>query len=144
MQDMKVDLMYTVSEGILLNLNVMTPFYGWVQLSQGYRVTVRRQFTFYHKAPRTSWYSCGFEPEPLDWEFGNPGLKSLGHHHYSFFYYLPPPPPSAWMHTPTQRNTYNYTHFSKIAQQSWGNGILIGYSSPHGDTNCPVQFPLWY
>ena len=30
---------------------------GGVQLSQGYRATTKRQFTFYHLALRTSWYS---------------------------------------------------------------------------------------
>ena len=28
-----------------------------VHLSQGYRSTKRRQFTFYHVVPRSSWYS---------------------------------------------------------------------------------------
>ena len=30
-----------------------------VQLSQGYRAIARRQFTFYHYSPRSSWYSLG-------------------------------------------------------------------------------------
>ena len=32
-------------------------FMDGVQLSQGYRATKRRQFTFYHSVPRNSWYS---------------------------------------------------------------------------------------
>ena len=28
-----------------------------VQLAQAYRATTRRQFTFYHSVPRSSWYS---------------------------------------------------------------------------------------
>ena len=35
----------------------MAPFYGWDSLSQGYRATMKRQFTFYHLVPRSSWYS---------------------------------------------------------------------------------------
>ena len=29
----------------------------WVQHSQGYRATARRQFTFDHSVPWNSWYS---------------------------------------------------------------------------------------
>ena len=32
-------------------------FIDGVQLSQSYRTTTRRQFTFYHLVPRISWYS---------------------------------------------------------------------------------------
>ena len=32
-------------------------FMDRVQLSQGYRATTRRQFTFYHSVTRSSWYS---------------------------------------------------------------------------------------
>ena len=32
-------------------------FISAVQLSQGYRGTTRRQFTFYHSLPRIYWYS---------------------------------------------------------------------------------------
>ena len=32
-------------------------FMDAVQLSQGYRATTRRQFTFYHLVPRSFWYS---------------------------------------------------------------------------------------
>ena len=30
---------------------------GWIQLFHGYIVTLRRQFTFYHKIPKAPWYS---------------------------------------------------------------------------------------
>ena len=56
-----------------------------VQLSKGYRATKRRQFTFYHSVPRSSWYSFNrsrkdermslswsypvvFNPRLLDWK----------------------------------------------------------------------------
>ena len=56
-----------------------------VQLSQGYRATLRRQFTFYPSVPRSSWYSVSqpqkderlslpwshpavLKPGNLDWE----------------------------------------------------------------------------
>ena len=32
-------------------------FMDGVQLSQGYKVTMRKQFTFYHSVPRSFWYS---------------------------------------------------------------------------------------
>ena len=55
------------------------------QMSQGYRATRRRQFTFYHSVARSSWYSFNqpqkderlrwpqshpevLNPGPLDWE----------------------------------------------------------------------------
>ena len=34
-------------------------FMDGVQLPQGYRATIRKQFTFYHEVPRYSW--CSFE-----------------------------------------------------------------------------------
>ena len=60
-------------------------FVDGVLLPQGYRATSRRQFTFYHQVPRTSWYSFDrlrkderlsrpwshpvvLNTEPLDWE----------------------------------------------------------------------------
>ena len=62
----------------------MAAFYGWVQLSQGYKATARRQYTFYHSVPRSSWYSIDLpwknekteltlEP-PSGFEPGTPGL----------------------------------------------------------------------
>ena len=43
---------------IKLKKNHYGPFsVDGVQLSQGYRATTRRQFTFYHSFPRNSWYS---------------------------------------------------------------------------------------
>ena len=35
----------------------MAPFYGWDQLSVGYRATLRRQFTFYRSVSRSLWFS---------------------------------------------------------------------------------------
>ena len=41
-----------------LQKNTLWPlFMDGIQLSQGYRATMRRQFTFYHSVPRSSWYS---------------------------------------------------------------------------------------
>ena len=46
MQVIKVDLVYIASNGILLNLNFMAPFYGRVQLSLGDRVTAKETVYF--------------------------------------------------------------------------------------------------
>ena len=50
-------------------------FIDGVQLSQGYRATMRRHFTFHHSVPRSSWYSLDRLQEnerlnlgPQDWE----------------------------------------------------------------------------
>ena len=61
----------------------MVPFYGWVQLPQGYRATSRRQFTFYHKSPeipgthlsnlRRMKTESTLEP-PSSFGYGIPGL----------------------------------------------------------------------
>ena len=44
-------------------------FIDGVQLPQGYRATTRRQFTFYHSVPRSSWCSIDQprEEERLSW-----------------------------------------------------------------------------
>ena len=42
---------------LLLKKNFTALVMDGVQLSQGYRATTRRQFTFYHSVLRTTWYS---------------------------------------------------------------------------------------
>ena len=41
-----------------------------VNLPQGYRASTRRQFTFYHKVPRNSWYS--FDRPRMDERLSRP------------------------------------------------------------------------
>ena len=52
MQVIKVDLVYIASNGILLNLNFMAPFYGRVQLSLGDRVTAKEIVYFLPQSPQ--------------------------------------------------------------------------------------------
>ena len=52
MQVIKVDLVYVASNGILLNLNFMAPFYGRVQLSLGDRVTAKETVYFLPQSPQ--------------------------------------------------------------------------------------------
>ena len=68
-------------------LRFQKKIYGWMdplmdgdQLSQGYRATTRRQFTFYHSTPRSFWYSINrpWKDERLNWPWSqsvvlNPG-----------------------------------------------------------------------
>ena len=51
-----------------------------VQLSQGYRATSRRQFTFYHSFPKISWYSFirPGKDERLSQPWCHPMLLNLG------------------------------------------------------------------
>ena len=61
-------------------LNFVAPFYRWVQLCQGYRATMRRQFTFYHSVPRSSWYSFNRprKDERLSWSGSYPVVLNAG------------------------------------------------------------------
>ena len=49
-------------------------FMDEVQSSQGYRATTKRQFTFYHSVPRSSWYSLNrfHENERQSWLCSHP------------------------------------------------------------------------
>ena len=49
-------------------------FMDGVQLSQGCRVTTRRQFTYYHLFRRSSWYSTDrpWKDERLSWPWSRP------------------------------------------------------------------------
>ena len=51
-----------------------------VQPSQGYRATTRRQFTFYHSVPRSSWYSFNrpWKDERLSWPQSHPLVLNPG------------------------------------------------------------------
>lgn len=59
---------------IIVKKNVMALFMDAVQLYQGYSATKRRLFTFYHKAPRRSWYSFlrPHKDERLNWRSSHP------------------------------------------------------------------------
>ena len=48
-------------------------FIDGVQLSQGYRATTRRGFTFYHSVPRSSWYPFNRprKDERLSWPWSH-------------------------------------------------------------------------
>ena len=55
-------------------------FIDGVQLPQGYRATLRRQFTFYHLVPRSSWYSF-YQPwkdERLSQPWSHPVVLNTG------------------------------------------------------------------
>ena len=55
-------------------------FMDGVQPSQGYRATTRRQFTFYHSVPRSSWYSFNlpWKDERLSWPQSHPVVLNPG------------------------------------------------------------------
>ena len=55
-------------------------FMNEFQLCQGYRVTLRRQFTFYHSVPRSSWYSFHWlwKDERLSQPWSHPMVLKLG------------------------------------------------------------------
>ena len=59
----------------------MVPFYGWFQLPEGYRATMRRLFTFYNSVPRVSWYSFGWpwKDERLSRSWSHPVVLDTGH-----------------------------------------------------------------
>ena len=53
--------------------------YGF-QLSEGYRATTRRQFTFYYSVSRNSWHSVGlpWKDERASWPWSHPVVLSPG------------------------------------------------------------------
>ena len=55
-------------------------FMDGAQLSQGYRATTRRQFTFYHLVPRGSCYSFNWpqKDERLSWPWSHPLVSNTG------------------------------------------------------------------
>ena len=53
----------------------MAPFMDGVQMPQGYRATLRRQFTFYHQGPRKSLYS--FDQPQKDERLSQPCSHSV-------------------------------------------------------------------
>ena len=60
-QEERVELRKKQFEDLIAKLKkkfkTLWPFFmNWVELSQGYSVTTRRQFTFYYYIFRTSWY----------------------------------------------------------------------------------------
>ena len=72
--------------------NLRPLFMDGVQLAQAYRATPRRQFTFYHSVPRSSWYSFD-QPQndkkaeltfelPNGFELGTPVLGIQHTNHY--------------------------------------------------------------
>ena len=65
----------------VLNLKTLWPlFMDGVQLCQGYKTTTRRQFTFYHSVPRSSWYSTDWpwKDKRLSWPWSQPsGFEPL-------------------------------------------------------------------
>ena len=65
---------------LLLKKTLRLLFMDGVQLSQGYRATTRRQFTFYHSATRTSWYLFNRlrKNERLSWPWSHPAVLNLG------------------------------------------------------------------
>ena len=85
--------------------NFMVHFFvDGVQLSQGYKATTRRQFTFYHWLPRNSWYSydrprkderlsqtwshpVGLNTGPLDWKSSAITTRPLFHYASVLFRY---------------------------------------------------------
>ena len=56
----------------LLKRNFMTPFYRCASTA---KATTRKQCTFYHLVPRTSWYS---KDERLSWPWSHPVVLNLG------------------------------------------------------------------
>ena len=65
---------------LLLKKTLRLLFMDGVQLSQGYRATARRQFTFYNSATRTSWYLFNRlrKNERLSWPWSHPAVLNLG------------------------------------------------------------------
>ena len=53
---------------------------GGVQLPQDYKATIRRQFTFYHSAPRRSWYQLNrpWKGERLSLPWSQPVVLNSG------------------------------------------------------------------
>ena len=74
-----------VNDVVLMSLllTYFTPFMDGTQLSQGYRAITRRQFTFYHKVPISSWYSNDWPPkdERLSWPWSHPKVLNLALQH---------------------------------------------------------------
>ena len=58
----------------------MAFFMDGVQLSQGYRATMRKQFTFWHLLTRSLWYSTDRPPndKTLSWPCGQPVVLNPG------------------------------------------------------------------
>ena len=71
-----------IIQNLLLNFKkTLWPlFVDVVQLSQGYRATTRRQFTFCHSVPRNSRYSTDGprKEERLSWPWSHPVVLSPG------------------------------------------------------------------
>ena len=55
-----------------------------VQLSRGYRATTRRQFTFYHSVPRSSWYLINSprKDKRMNWPWSHPAVLNQGLLHW--------------------------------------------------------------
>ena len=64
----------------LLKTNLWPLFMDRVQLSQGYKVILRRYFTFDHYFPRNLWYwfDWPLKDERQSWPWNHPALLNLG------------------------------------------------------------------
>ena len=71
---------YIIGQRKLLYKTLLPLFMDGLQLSQGYRTTRNRLFTFYHSGPKGSWYSLirPWKDEKLSWPWSHPLVLNMG------------------------------------------------------------------
>ena len=112
---------------LLLKKTLRLLFMDGVQLSHGYRATMRRQFTFYHLVCSTSWYLFN-QPqknERLSWTWSYPTVLNLESLDWGSSTLTIRPSLSVWTVRAADAFSPQYTNFQSSFQTSNQNKSLL-------------------